>query len=114
MSSDRNENETRDVSTTEGLPIAPSLSGALRDANISKHIRSFDERTLLVSGIAGLIAVVCTFVAFGLVKLISFVTNLAFFGDVSFRSASPELNHLGIWVIAVPIIGSFFVGLMAR
>ncbi|HEY4336595.1 MAG TPA: chloride channel protein [Puia sp.] len=59
-------------------------------------------------------ALVIGIVAKGLVYLIDGITNLAFYGRFSFSSASPAGNHLGLVVIAVPIIGAVLVGLMAR
>ena len=60
---------------------------------------------ILVGGIAGLVAE-------GLLKLIYFFTNLFFFGKLSFLTASPAHNHLGLWVILIPPIGGLFVGIM--
>jgi H+/Cl- antiporter ClcA len=59
-------------------------------------------------------AIVIGVVAKGLVYLIDFITNLSFYGKVSFEPASPAYNHLGLLVLAVPIIGAVLVGLMAR
>ncbi len=59
-------------------------------------------------------AIVIGFVAKGLVFLIDFITNLSFYGRLSFEPASPAGNSLGVLVIAVPIIGALLVGLMAR
>ena len=50
----------------------------------------------------------------GLVYLIEFITNLSFYGRVSFEPASPADNHLGLLVMVVPIIGAILVGFMAR
>ncbi|HEX7378755.1 MAG TPA: chloride channel protein, partial [Pirellulales bacterium] len=46
--------------------------------------------------------------------LINLITNIAFFGVFKTSLASPANNHLGLWVIAVPVIGALFIGLMAR
>ena len=53
-------------------------------------------------------------VALFLLKLIRFFTNLFFFGEFSFLERSPSANHLGLWVIVVPVFGSLIIGLMAR
>src|SRR6195952_5819054 len=50
----------------------------------------------------------------GLVMLIDAITNLAFYGRLSFDPISPAQNHLGIFVLLVPLVGSLLVGLMAR
>jgi len=49
-----------------------------------------------------------------LLKLISFFTQLFFFGRISWAPVSPAQNHLGLWVVCVPVIGGLVVGLMAR
>jgi H+/Cl- antiporter ClcA len=59
----------------------------------------------------GVIAALCAQV---LVRLIALITNLAFYGKLSLANTSPALNHLGLWVIGVPVIGGLLVGIMAR
>ena len=49
-----------------------------------------------------------------LVMLINLITNLSFYGDLSFAERGPAHNTLGWIVIFVPIIGSILVGVMAR
>jgi chloride channel protein, CIC family len=48
----------------------------------------------------------------GLLELIYFFTNLFFYGRLSFAEVSPTHNHLGIWVIFIPIIGGLLAGVM--
>lgn len=50
----------------------------------------------------------------GLVYLIDLITNISFYGRVSFEPASPAGNQLGLLVMVVPIIGAILVGFMAR
>ena len=61
-----------------------------------------------------LIGLIGGLVAEGLLELIYFFTNLCFYGKLSFAITSPEHNHLGLWVIAVPTIGGLIVGLMVH
>jgi H+/Cl- antiporter ClcA len=49
-----------------------------------------------------------------LTALIRLITSLAFHGRFSLTDASPVGNHLGPWVILVPIAGALVVGIMAR
>ncbi|MDP4150737.1 MAG: chloride channel protein, partial [Bacteroidota bacterium] len=49
-----------------------------------------------------------------LVSLIDLFTNLFFYGRVSLLHSSPEQNHLGPVVIAIPVIGGLIVGFMAK
>ncbi len=53
-------------------------------------------------------------VAYVLVLLINLVINLAYYQRFSAASATPAANHLGVWAIAVPVVGGLIVGLMAR
>jgi H+/Cl- antiporter ClcA len=80
------------------------------------HQRDFntDRRLLLMCAIAAVIGVFSTIAAWALLNLIHFFTNLFFFQTFSFAFHSPAGHHLGAWVIAVPIVGSIIVGLMAR
>lgn len=73
-----------------------------------------DRRVLLLAVMSIVIGATSAILAWILVQLITFMTNLAFYQRVSFESASPAQNHLGIWVIFVPIIGGLVIGLMAR
>jgi CIC family chloride channel protein len=101
-------------STTSGVPIAPSLGVTAEGAGVAKHVQLLDRRTLFIALLSGGIAVVATGVAWVLVRLIALITNFAFFGHLSVAPASPGENTLGLFVILVPVIGAFFVGLMAR
>jgi H+/Cl- antiporter ClcA len=42
------------------------------------------------------------------------ITNLSFYGRFSFSFISPAHNHLGVFVILIPVIGGLIVGVMAR
>ncbi len=59
-------------------------------------------------------AIVIGFIAKGMLFLIDFVTNIAFYGRISSVPVSPTLEHVGAWVLVIPIIGALLVGLMAR
>ncbi|MEP6671845.1 MAG: chloride channel protein [Chthoniobacter sp.] len=60
------------------------------------------------------LAGVTTVVAWALVQLIYFITNLAFYQRLAFTPASPANNHLGLIVVVVPVIGGLIIGVMAR
>jgi hypothetical protein len=65
-------------------------------------------------GIAILIGAAASVAAVLLVRLIAFVTNLAFFHRFSFLETSPAQNGMGLWVVLVPVVGGLIVGFMAR
>jgi len=84
----------------------PSLS-KLGDFTTTVHI-------IPISLIAIVIGVISTFVAWVLLKLIGFFTNLAYYHRFDASFVSPAGNQLGVYAIAVPVVGSLIVGLMAR
>lgn len=73
-----------------------------------------DARVLLLSLMALVIGAASTVVAWVLVQLIALITNIAFYQRISTEFISPAYNTLGIFVILVPVIGAFIIGLMAR
>ena len=72
------------------------------------------RRVLRISLLAVVIGVIAAFIAFVLLRLIAFFTNIFFFQRLSFAPASPADNHLGIFIIIIPVIGGLIVGLMAK
>jgi len=102
------------ASTTDGLPVAPSLGPTL-DATHMPHQRAENyHRIAFISGLAILGAFGAGFIAIALMRLIGLITNISFFGQLSTSFASPAGNHLGLWVIAIPVLGGIIVGIMAR
>ena len=106
--------EIRRASTTEGLPIGASMGPTLEAARVPPETSLVDARVVGISGLSVLLALAAGLVAQGLTRLISLVTQLAFFGRFSWAPVSPADNHLGPWVIPIPVIGGLIVGLMAR
>lgn len=98
----------------EVLPIAPSMGPALESVRAPQALDPVNRRVVFISGIAIVLAIAAGFVARLLTMLIHFFTHIAFFGRLSVEPVSPADNTLGLWVIAVPVVGSVLVGLMAR
>ncbi|MGN6388384.1 MAG: chloride channel protein [Burkholderiaceae bacterium] len=73
-----------------------------------------DSGLLRIGGIAIVIGALSVVVAWVLLNLIYLFTNLFFFQTFSFASTSPAGHQMGAAVIAVPIVGSIIVGLIAR
>jgi H+/Cl- antiporter ClcA len=71
-------------------------------------------RIILVSFLAAGIGLIAGCIAFLLYKLIGLFTNLAFYGHFSTAFVSARHNHLGWWVIPIPVIGGLIVGIMAK
>ena len=82
----------------------------------SDELRDFTAswRVVPISLVAIAIGAVGALVAVALLWMINFFTNLFFYGRWSIASASAAGNHLGPWVIAIPVIGSLIVGIVAR
>lgn len=88
--------EARSTSTTEGLPVAPSMAPALAEAAVTAPGTVVDRRVVFISGVAMLVAVAAGLVAQLLTRLINLVTNIAFHGGrLSLASASPSGHRLG-------------------
>src|SRR3954471_12547010 len=105
--------EVERASTTEGLPVSPALGPTLEAADIPTQNALVDKRVMVICAISVLLAIAAAFIAQALMCLINLVTNISFFGRVSVLSASPAPNHLGAWVIVIPVIGGIIVGFMA-
>nr|KIS34526.1 chloride channel protein [Novosphingobium sp. P6W] len=75
---------------------------------------SADRRMLLLAAAALIVGSGGAIGAWVLLKAIAIATNLFWFGRLSAAPAQIIDNVLGLWLVAVPVIGSLIVGLMAR
>ena len=71
-------------------------------------------RLWLVSLLGAGIGLIAGIIAFLLYRLIGLLTNLSFYGRFATVFVSPRYNHLGLWVIPIPVIGGIIVGFMAK
>ncbi|MBS1961548.1 MAG: chloride channel protein [Bdellovibrionales bacterium] len=108
------DHDVKNSSSTDGLPIAPSLGPSLEAAHIHRHSPLVDRRTSLLCVLSAVLAVVATGVAYALTRLIGLITNLSYYGRFSTEFSSPAGHALGLWAIGVPVAGALVVGLMAR
>src|SRR5579862_289167 len=95
------------------VPVAPSLEAAMPELRLPRDIDR-NGRILFLSGWAVVVAILAAVAARILTSLIGLITNLAFYGTWSPAFSSPANNHLGAFVILVPVTGGVIVGLMAR
>jgi chloride channel protein, CIC family len=95
------------------VPVAPSLEAAVSELRLPRATER-NGRILLLSGLAAGVAILAAIAARLLTSLIGLITNLAFYGTWSAAFSSPANNHLGAFVILIPVIGGVIVGLMAR
>ena len=75
---------------------------------------SRNSRVLFLSFIAVIIGLAAAVVAKLLILLISFFTNLFYYGEFSILSRPPSMEHWGPIFILVPVVGGLIIGLMAR
>jgi H+/Cl- antiporter ClcA/CBS domain-containing protein len=108
------DHEASGAATRGGLPVAPSLGPTLDAMQVPREPVLVGPRvvwiallSIAIAGAAGLIAQLLT-------RLIGLITNLAFYGRWSTSFVSPGDNHLGWWVLLVPVAGGLIVGVMAR
>ncbi len=95
---------------------APSASARTDHAPASAALSDFstDHRVLLLCLLALPIGAISALVAKALLWLIAVITNAAFFLRWSSAAVTPADNHLGWFLLAVPVAGALVVGLMAR
>ena len=108
------ERSIADSSSTEGLPVAPSMGVALESVVTPQLSTTVSARVVFLSLIAIVIGLAAGVVAQILLALIGLITNLCFYGRLTTQFLSPAANHLGVFVILVPVLGGVVVGLMAR
>jgi H+/Cl- antiporter ClcA/predicted transcriptional regulator len=109
-----NKKDNAHSATTAGLTISPSLDFVSEAAHVPAETSIVDRRVVRLCGIAILIGAAASVAAVLLVRLIAFVTNLAFFHRFSLLETSPAQNGMGLWVVLVPVVGGLIVGFMAR
>lgn len=97
----------------KGIPVSVSLDPTLQRENITPK-KSYDKKRLFRLSVLAIIVGACiSIIAKVLVYLINLITNISFYGKISIQDVSPADNHLGWFVIFIPVIGGCIVGLMA-
>jgi CIC family chloride channel protein len=71
-------------------------------------------RMVVISLLGAGIGLIAGGIAFALYKIIGLLTNIAFYGRFVGDFTSARHNHLGLWVIPIPVIGGLIVGFMAK
>lgn len=99
-----------DAATNDGKPPEAN-SPASRESTPAEPAQF---RMVLVSFLAAAIGLVAGGIAFLLYRLIGLLTNISFYGRFAFDFTSARHNHLGLWVIPIPVIGGLIVGFMAK
>jgi H+/Cl- antiporter ClcA/CBS domain-containing protein len=73
-----------------------------------------DRRMLVLSAMAVVVGAVAALLAYALSWLVGTITNLVFFQRWDHHLVSPAGNHLGYWIVLVPVVGGLVIGVMAR
>lgn len=96
------------------LPLSPALDDALATVHMPRRTRTLEPRVVRIALLAIVLGLAASIVAKGLVALIGLITNLAFYRRWSAAFVAPTTQHLGAWVIVVPVAGGMIIGIMAR
>lgn len=97
----------------KSTPVSPTFDqfynskGEFRKAPVNKRVIYLSIQAVGNAIVIGLFAKI-------LVSLILLITNISFYGRLSFQPVSPAGNQLGWLVVFVPVAGSLLVGIMAR
>ncbi len=80
------------------------------------HLGDFTAgpRMLRIAAMAVIVGAIGAVVAWILVRLIENITALAYYHRLSAAGLPPGQNTLGLWAIAVPVVGGLIIGLVAR
>jgi len=100
--------------TTDGLTISPSLDLVAQAAQVPAEASLVDGRMILITAIASGLGLLAALASVVLVRLIALITNVSFYQRFSLDTIAPAGNHLGPWVVVVPVVGALIVGFMAR
>jgi chloride channel protein, CIC family len=96
------------------IPISISMDPLIEEEIPARRHSIKLTRLLFICSLAILNALLVSLIAKIMVMLINLVTGISFYGTVPAGEVSPVGNHLGIWVIFIPVIGGIIVGIMAR
>src|SRR6202795_124331 len=104
--------------STDGIgavnPLRPTIAATGVQVKGAALAEPAQFRMVLVSFLAAGIGLLAGFIAYLLYNLIGLFTNIVFYHRFVFAFNSARNNHLGVWVIVMPVIGGIIVGFMAK
>ena len=103
-----------EAAATARIALDASFVPALARPRAPVQTPIVNRRVVFISLVSIVVAVGAGLVAQALTRLIGLITNISFYGRFSTAFSSPAYNHLGPWVIVVPVVGGIIVGIMAR
>lgn len=114
------DHEVKEASTTDGLPVSPSLGPALLAAEVPQQGTPIDVRVLYVSALAIAVGLLAALMAQVLIWFIGVLTNVLFFHHLTRAGLAASINHpltkgqYGPMVIFVPVLGALVIGFLIR
>jgi H+/Cl- antiporter ClcA len=106
--------EQKNTDIDNGLPIAPSMDVALASLLVPITEKTISRRLVTIVGLSILIGLIIGVVAKAFLSLIALISNFAFFGRFSLVLEPITTQHVGLWVLVIPVVGALIIGLMAR
>jgi chloride channel protein, CIC family len=100
--------------TGDGLPVAPSMDVALASLSVPNKESVVSRRLVTIVGLAVMIGLTAGLIAKGLLSLIALISNLVFYGRVSFELVPLTTHFVGLAVLVIPVIGALAIGLLGR
>jgi len=101
-----------EISSNNAPPVTIGATGAqVADVRAAEPAQF---RMVLMSFLAAGIGLIAGLIAYVLYKLIGLFTNVFFYHRFVADFVSARHNHLGWWVILIPVIGGIIVGFMAK
>lgn len=105
----------RVVSKQGGIPTSLFVASGLSSGGKAPKSHPIKlKRLLFICALAVLNGIIAGIIAKLMLELIGFLTSVFFYGTISSGDVSPVGNHLGLWVIFIPVIGGIIVSFMAR
>src|ERR1700674_4014354 len=103
---------------TDGIgavnPLRPTIAATGVQVRGSALAEPAQFRMVLISLLSAGIGLIAGLIAYLLYNLIGLFTNIVFYHRFVFAFNSARNNHLGAWVIVMPVIGGIIVGFMAK
>jgi CIC family chloride channel protein len=104
--------------STDGIgavnPLRPTLAATGVQVKGAALAEPAQFRMVLISFLSAGVGLIAGLIAYLLYNLIGLFTNIVFYHRVVFAFNSARNNHLGAWVIVMPVIGGVIVGFMAK
>ena len=104
--------------STDGMgavnPLRPTIAATGVQVKGAALAEPAQFRMVLISFLSAGIGLIAGLIAYLLYNLIGLFTNIVFYHRVVFAFNSARNNHLGAWVIVMPVIGGVIVGFMAK